>query len=465
MTVTVNPQYTEWEATWQKMRDCISQDAVKAAGNRYLPWTAGMLKREEDETGVGLRAYNSYKKRARFDPALATIVEDSLGLAFAEPWTIVVPEALEPFVESATPDGASLQVALRDTVSEQLIVGRDGILRDWTGGPSPESYAVKYPAESIVNWVDHLDTDTGEMVLDRVDLLESATLWIGGQWTEEATYRVLIMEDGEYTVYAGLDENEMDTLPEDKRAEMRFAGQPILKIPFYFAGVKNYTADVEQPPNLKAANISLAKYIASADYGQALFMQGQGTFAGTGLTVEDQKKIDLLGAEGTVFSTEADAKLFFVELAGVGLTEMRLDQENFARQLEECGVSLPVESSQESGRALQMRLTSKTAGLKMINLTAAAVYERLLKDMGEQMGLGEKELDRIVVKPYLGFGDQIVTRADARSTLDAHSAGAPIPMEAVHADYKLAGVSMLDDFEKDRDTRDAEAPTGMEAVE
>ncbi len=453
-----HPQYDEWQDVWKKQRDCMSADLIKDAGITYLPMTAGMLEKESAESGTGTRAYNSYKTRARFDPALATIIEDSLGLAFAEEWEVKVPETMQPFVESATPDGAPLQIAMRDTVGDQLEVGRDGVLRDWTGGTAPESYLVKYPAESITNWVEYLDADTGDTVLDRVDLIESRAVWKGNQWMEEDSYRVLIMEDGEYAVYAGLAKEELDVLPADKRVEMRFNGAIVEEIPFYFAGVKNYTPDVEQPPNLKVTNLTIAQYVASADYGQALFMQGQGTFAGTGLTPEDQSKINLLGAEASVFSTEKDAKLFFVELDGAGLTEMREDQQNLAKQIAECGVSLPVESSQESGRALQMRLTSKTAGLKMVCITAAVVYERILKDMAIQLGISDAEVDEISVTPYLGFGDQIVTLADARATLDAHSAGAPIPMEVVHQQFKLAKVVGLDDYDTDSAAREQEGP-------
>ena len=449
MTVTLNPQYTEWASTWQKMRDCMSQDLVKSAGSpagtRYLPMTSGQRAAYE-ACSTDTAAYQAYVNRAEFRAALQTIIEDSLGLAFDKEWEIVVPDGLDDFVSNSTPEGAGLQMAMRDTVAEQLEVGRDGILLDWTGGTSPTPYIVKYPAESIVNWVDFLNTDTGEREIEQVVLIEGSTVWRDGEWIDELSYRLLIVEDGEYVVYSGLSESEVDAPPESKRNEMQFGANKLAKIPFYFAGVTNYDPDVEQPPNLKAANLSLTDYVQSADHGQALFVQGQATPWGAGIGVEEQDKVTMMGATAIHLFSNENAKLEMAEVEGQGLTEMRLSREAVQAAIVECGVSLPAESSNESGRALQMRLTSKTAGLRMVVITCAKVYERMLKDLADLMGLAS---DDITVTPYLGFGDQIVTLADALTVWSLKSQGAPIPAEAAHAMLKLAGVPGLADFDGD----------------
>ncbi len=92
MTVgSTHPDYDSNAATWSRARDVLSgEDAVKAAGEKYLP----RLDSQSDEE------YGTYKSRASFFGATARTLAEYLDLIFRRAPTISFGERkeLQPFV-------------------------------------------------------------------------------------------------------------------------------------------------------------------------------------------------------------------------------------------------------------------------------------------------------------------------------------------------------------------------------
>ena len=149
----VNSTHSECDANlpaWLRAREVIAgEDAVKAAGVRYLP----RLDSQTDEE------YAAYKERASFFNATARTAEGYVGLIFRRPPFIKVPEgtsalgrALGEFQNDADMLGNPLVSYAKNIVNEVISVGRAGTLVDWEAEVENRVYASLYAAENILNW-------------------------------------------------------------------------------------------------------------------------------------------------------------------------------------------------------------------------------------------------------------------------------------------------------------------------
>ena len=120
----VNRTHAEYDATapaWSRARDVLAgEDAVKAAGDKYLP----RLDSQSEEE------YAAYKARASFFGATARTLAEYLDLIFRRGPVVAVDErkALEQFVSDCDLEGMDFVRYARQVVSEVLSVGRGGSL-------------------------------------------------------------------------------------------------------------------------------------------------------------------------------------------------------------------------------------------------------------------------------------------------------------------------------------------------
>jgi hypothetical protein len=147
---STHPDYDANLATWLRARDVFSgEDAVKAAGEKYLP---RLDSQTPDE-------FASYVARASFFNATARTADGYAGLIFRRPPFVKVPSgknglgaALDAFLNEVDMLGTPLQGYAKNVVQEVLAVGRAGSLIDWEGDVEDRAYATLYSAENILNW-------------------------------------------------------------------------------------------------------------------------------------------------------------------------------------------------------------------------------------------------------------------------------------------------------------------------
>src|SRR3974390_3065808 len=116
-----HPDYVANAAKWARTRDVLAgEDAVKAAGEKYLP----RLDSQNDEE------YAAYKARASFFGATARTLEEYLDLVFRRAPVVGVGErkTLEAFVADCDLWGLDFVRYARRAVGEVLSVGRAGSL-------------------------------------------------------------------------------------------------------------------------------------------------------------------------------------------------------------------------------------------------------------------------------------------------------------------------------------------------
>src|SRR5690606_29382967 len=109
--------------------------------------------------------------RAMFYGATSRTLDGLRGAVFRKDPVLEGPPRLQELTENVTQTGKSMLSVARDVITEQLAVGRVGLLVDMppTGG---RPYLRVYTAESITNWREILVN--GLPVLDQVVLREIA---------------------------------------------------------------------------------------------------------------------------------------------------------------------------------------------------------------------------------------------------------------------------------------------------
>jgi len=286
---SVHPEASAAKPDWTLMRDAYKGERqVKSKNTIYLPMTSaqiidGGLNSIES---VGFKAYDAYKKRARFPNFTREAIQQALGMMHSQPPEIKLPKAMEGITSRM---GEPLSVLLQKINTEQLLTGRVGLMADMPENPSPGEdmpYLATYIPERITNWD---DGRVEQIVPQRLNLviLNESEFERGSDfsWQEKQKYRVLVMGDLLDNETEGLYQQgvfEDGHFVESELIAPSWRGRTLNKIPFVFINSCDITPDVDDPPLLDLGNMCMTIYRADADYRQNLFMQGQDTFVTIG---------------------------------------------------------------------------------------------------------------------------------------------------------------------------------------
>ncbi|GAG27505.1 unnamed protein product, partial [marine sediment metagenome] len=154
---TQHPAYVAINPDWIKVRDfAAGPRAVKSKRTTYLPATSGMRQKGFGSTSgqtEGDALYSSYLTRAVVPELIKPAVNALVGVMHREAAEIQLPKVMEPLRANATLEGESLLTLLRRINTEQVEVGRIGLLIDVPiGNAGVLPYIVTYDAENIINW-------------------------------------------------------------------------------------------------------------------------------------------------------------------------------------------------------------------------------------------------------------------------------------------------------------------------
>ena len=118
---TRHREYLAHQDIWRRIREVLAgQDAIRAAGERYLPRLKGQSEAE----------YASYAARGTFHDATSRTVDGFVGAVFRRAPSIDMPAALRGIVENVDGNGTPLTVLARVVLREILSIGRYGLLVD-----------------------------------------------------------------------------------------------------------------------------------------------------------------------------------------------------------------------------------------------------------------------------------------------------------------------------------------------
>jgi hypothetical protein len=303
-----HPEYQYWRPEWQKLRDVLSgQREIKRKTEIYLPRMNGAD--EED--------YALYLRRATFYNMTGQTLNGMLGQVFrTDPALRRLPEKHRNAVKRFAKDSTGLFGFLKTIMSEQIAMGRFGVLVDVPPSVSrrtPQSYAVGYTTENIIDWtveeVDGFYTPTKVLLREFVreqdfvapppknetsaqarkrqiaqqKLRQAQARRVGPTISQTArsswgyTYITLFRELALEPVYAAdgetivsrvyrqyLYKDDPYTAPIDF-FEPQVRGKTLDFIPFMFFGAMSNSADVEKPPLLDICDLNLSHYLTYAE--------------------------------------------------------------------------------------------------------------------------------------------------------------------------------------------------------
>jgi hypothetical protein len=335
---TTHEEYDEYKPQWERMRDCIEgQDAIHAAGTKYLPKLDGQGSSVylTNDGGLSNTEYAAYVKRALFYNASARTIDGLSGMVFRKEPVSELPPAMEPYMDSITLDGLSLQGFAEQIVEDILAVGRCGILVDY---PRIESDALTvaqaealnirpflkhYTAESIINW--RTRENGNKLQLSQVRLMEEVEE-VNGDFDSVCIgqIRVLDLDDAGYyrqRLYRqkqdATQKKEWEQFGPDMYPTMR--GVKMREIPFFFVGVKNNSPDIEEPPLLDLADANLSHYRTTADLEHGAHYTALPTAVIVGMQDEAGGGDFFIGSRAAWLLRDPNAKAFFLEFTGRGL--------------------------------------------------------------------------------------------------------------------------------------------------
>lgn len=187
----VRPEHRAASAAWKKYRDfCKGAEAVKAAGNAYLPYLD-----PTDKSTRNRKRNEDYLSRAVFYAITSNTKIGLLGLAYRKDPTLSAPDKLAYLINNADGAGTSIYQQSQMVVENVLEVAREGLYVDYAG-ETEEAIVLRYSAENIINWRTKRINGRDQLVL--VVLKECVEMPVGYAYKDENQYRELALEDGKF---------------------------------------------------------------------------------------------------------------------------------------------------------------------------------------------------------------------------------------------------------------------------
>jgi len=455
---TKHPLYGKRLADWELMEDSYhGERVVKEKHVKYLPATPGQILDGMSANQDGYRNYQAYKMRARFPDFVSQAVEALLGIMHHKPATIELPEKMEPLREEATIRGESLQMLIRRVNEHQLVTGRLGLLADIPDG-APVGvlpYIAMYKALDVINWDEEARDEQSRKQLNFVVLNESKWAREEFKWSFKNRYRVLLLgelENATGDVYQmGLFEGDKDaTFNESVLITPSVAGRTLEKLPFVIINSTDIVAEPDDPPLLGLANLSMVVYRAEADYRQNLFMQGQDTLVVIGGTDSDEVR----AGAGAVLNVAQGGDAKYIGVGSTGLKEMRESLVNDRKEAAASGGKLLDTQNREaeSGEALKIRVSARTASLNQIAMAGAEGVQTILRTIAIWVGA---DPEKVVVTPNLDFADDTLDGRTLVEYMTAKQLGLPWSKESIHRKLQEKDLTEME-FEEEMAAIEAE---------
>lgn len=417
-------RYNRFTDKWQRCQDVYDgQDAVHAAGPRYLPQLIDQPQ----------AAYDSYKGRTPFYNATYRTIVGLVGMLFRRPPRVEVPPAITEMLEDVTLSNKPLQVFGQDISTEALKKGRVGILVDCPEVKQPQNgYAtmadqrnqgvrpslLMYVAESIINW--KTMKVNNKIVLSMVTLREEVAVAKDAFEDElRETWRVLDLIDGRYRVrlfrkreqsrpgtpaaaataagpagpapapvitQTNADIGDFDQIGQDVFPLMN--AKPMGYIPFVFIGAEGLDADPTDPPLIDLVDMNLSHYRTMADYEHGAHFTGLPTPYIAGYRPDNQAEKLYVGSSAAWTFPGADTKVGYLEFSGSGLDTLREILDRKETQMAILGARMlePQKKASETAESKEIHRKGEESMLSMISQTVSMGIEIALKWFSEWAG-------------------------------------------------------------------------------
>jgi hypothetical protein len=435
----VNSTHPDFDANllaWMRARDVYAgEDAVKAAGPRYLP----RLDCQDDAE------YAAYIQRASFFNATARTADGFVGLIFRREPAFKLPQdpmriadcglrngakqdgtarpslpsgegrlaaALKTFLNDADMLGTRLSSYAQTLVAEIILVGRAGTLIDWSGSATchyaeERAYVARYKAEDIINW--RTSMVNGRQVLSLVVLRETVASGKDDGFVAELVeqIRVLRLEPlaprkgrrggASRAGQSASPVSEWQCVVEiwqslrsatggtgkkgwqliDTRVPLRL-GKPLPLIPFVFHGPRHSLPEVDKIPLADIIAVNLDHYRLSADYKHGMHFTALPTAWVSGFDKNSSLRI---GSSTAWVAETPGATAGFLEFHGQGLTTFERAMDRDEQLMAVLGTRM-LESRKrvgETAAAIELRQSGENSILNTVSLSVSAGLTQVLR--------------------------------------------------------------------------------------
>ncbi len=436
----VNSTHIEYDASvsaWIRARDILAgEDAVKAAGERYLP----KLDSQSDDE------FKAYRDRASFFNATGRTLDGYSGLIFRRAPFVKIPEgpsgrapsggapsalasALGQFVNDCDMLGTSLTGYAKDLVTEVIGVGRAGTLVDWEGDFENRAYVSLYQAEQIINWrVERVNGRNLPTLIVLSEVLAHGHIAAGGVGVDEFAPEVVeqirvlklvrsasasrtsdsgpeigtTQELGRSTtrdpnsrkasfayqveIWQALARGQGSASKKGSKAEWTLVetrtplrlGKPLPLIPFVFHGPRNSLPAVDKLPLTDLIAVNLDHYRLNADYKHGMHFTALPTAWVSGFDKSEPLRI----GSSTAWHSEAPgATAGFLEFTGQGLTTFERAMDRDEKLLAVLGSRL-LESQKrvgETAQAIELRQSGENSVLANVATSLSESLTQVLR--------------------------------------------------------------------------------------
>jgi hypothetical protein len=395
---SLHPDYEEMLPVWTRARDVIAgEDAVKAAGERYLP----RLEATSDTE------YLAYKARAAFFNATARTADAYVGLIFRRVPFTKLPEpgtalgrALQEFSNDADMLGTPLNQYAKNILTEVISVGRAGTLIDWEGENENRVYVSTYAAERILNW--RVERINGRNIPTLVVLYEPQGGFAdnGDEFAAQSTEQIRVLKlvrssnanSGEtHVCHVELWQPEVPPQGQGrdrKRSKVRWKlvetkiplrlGKPLPALPFVFHGPQHSRPDVDKLPLGDVIAVNLDHYRLNADYKHGVHFTALPTAWVSGFPKDGTLRI---GSSHAWVTETPGAQAGFLEFTGQGLMTFERAMDRDERLMALLGSRLLENNKKvgETAEAIELRQTGEHSILGNIALSISDSLSQVLR--------------------------------------------------------------------------------------
>ncbi len=361
---STHPLYDDSKEKWTRVRDSyLGSDAIKSKGEIYLPKLSSQEKGE----------YDAYVMRSMYVNAIKNTVQGLVGAVMRINPVINAPDRIMELAQDITGTGVSLNDFISNMLSEQLLMGRQGVMIDRT---TERAYLSGYTTEQMTNWMQDV------IVLKETYLQQD----LNDNYSQsyEVQYReLLIDEDGNFLVRLWKDNEGWSISQEIYPTKV---GQPLDMIPFVAISGNELNMNPTQPPLMSLVDTNLSMYRTSADLEHGRHFTALPTPYVTGIDGDSELRI---GSGSAWILPDSSSKAGYLEFTGQGLQALEKAVEEKRSIMAGLGASLlqTQKNGVESAESLRLRQNSEASVLVGAVLSVQEGISKALSIMAEWEGV------------------------------------------------------------------------------
>ena len=361
---STHPLYDDTKEKWTRVRDSyLGSDAIKSKGEIYLPKLSSQEKGE----------YDAYVMRSMYVNAIKNTVQGLVGAVMRINPVINAPDRIMELAQDITGTGVSLNDFISNMLSEQLLMGRQGVMIDRT---TERAYLSGYTTEQMTNWMEDV------IVLKETYLQQD----LNDNYSQsyEVQYReLLIDEDGNFLVRLWKDNEGWSISQEIYPTKV---GQPLDMIPFVAISGNELNMNPTQPPLMSLVDTNLSMYRTSADLEHGRHFTALPTPYVTGIDGDSELRI---GSGSAWILPDSSSKAGYLEFTGQGLQALEKAVEEKRSIMAGLGASLlqTQKNGVESAESLRLRQNSEASVLVGAVLSVQEGISKALSIMAEWEGV------------------------------------------------------------------------------